>query len=314
MALSPQIVVVGSHAPGLFIRVHRVPVAGETVMGWDYQEPIDGGKGSNQAIAAARLGAMVSFVGCVGQDRLGDEGERWMREAGVDTAFLRRSSSSATVGGFVILDDEGLPAIVAAIGANGDLTEEEVESALRAMPKAGVMLTQFEIHPRVAVHAAKIARSLGMTAIVNPAPAPDRKVEGLEAAHILTPNETEAKVLLGLSPDQHADPVGMAQALRKQTGADCVMVTVGERGVVAAEKTGVWQVEPPTVEAVDTTGAGDAFNAGLAVGLVQGMSLREAADWGCLIAAYSVTRPGTIPIYPKPDEVERFKELMDKSL
>lgn len=306
MTTRSQIIVVGSHTPGLFIRVRRLPVAGESVMGWDYQEPVDGGKGSNQAIAAARLGAPVAFVGCVGEDRLGDEGERWMQEAGVDTSFLKRSAQSATASGFVILDQEGTPAIITSAGANADLTEEDVEGALRSIEGAEVMVTQFEISPQVAIHAAGVARSLGMTTIVNPAPAPTEPVAGLDAADILTPNETEAKALLGVPPAQEADPAEMARELRGQSGAACVMVTVGDRGVVCAEGDGIWREKPPAVQAVDTTGAGDAFNAALAVGIVRGKSWREAARWGCLVAAYSVTQSGTIPVYPTLEELERF--------
>lgn len=306
MGKTPDIVVVGSHAPGLFIHVKRVPVAGETVMGWGYEEPVDGGKGSNQAIAASRLGGEVSFVGCVGRDRLGDEGERWLREAGVDTTFLKRSEDKATVGGFVILDEQGVPAIVAAAGANADLTKEDVETALNELRGARVMLTQFEIDPEVAVHAARIAKELGMITIINTAPAPDGPLEGLDAADILTPNETEAKVLLGLDPEHEMEPIEIARKMHEQTGSKSVLVTVGERGVVAVEGKEEWRVEPPRVQAVDTTGAGDAFNAALAVGLVEGNSLREAAQWGCWVAAYSVTKRGTIPVYPTREAIRGY--------
>src|SRR5687767_7451222 len=115
-AAAPKLLVVGSHAPAMVLHVNRVPVAGETVTGWGYEEPIDGGKGSNQAIAAARLGASVAFVGCVGQDRHGDLAESLLRDAGVDTTFLKRSPTTPTVGGFVILRSDGVPAIVATMG------------------------------------------------------------------------------------------------------------------------------------------------------------------------------------------------------
>jgi ribokinase len=115
-AKGAEIVVIGSHCPGLFIRVKRPPVPGETVIGWDFQEPIDGGKGSNQAIAASKLGGMVSFVGCVGQDRIGEEGARWMVEAGVDITFLKRSATTASGVGFILLDEQGVPAMVSGMG------------------------------------------------------------------------------------------------------------------------------------------------------------------------------------------------------
>jgi ribokinase len=302
----PQIIVVGSHGPGLFIHVDRIPVAGETVPGWDYEEPVDGAKGSNQAIAAARLGARVSFVGCVGQDRLGDLGDLWLREAGVDTQFLKRSPNQSTIGGFVILDKNGVPAIVAAMGANGDLNEEDVDRALNELRGAQILLTQFEINPEVALHAARVARQLGMTTIINPTPVPKNLPSTFEFADILTPNETEAMVLMGLDPATEMDSRVMAQALREKSGAGCVMITLGEKGMIAADEDEIWTVSAPAVQAVDSTGAGDAFNGVLALGLVEGLSKREAAQRACVVASYSVTKQGTIPIFPTPAEVEQF--------
>lgn len=304
--MTPQIVVVGSHGPGLFVRVHRVPAADETVVGWDYEEPVDGAKGSNQAVAASRLGTNVSFVGCVGQDRLGDAGLRWLKEAEVDTTFVKRSPDKSTVGGFVMIDDNGLPAIVALLGANGDLGKEDVENALGQLKGAKILLTQFEIRTEVALFAARLGRQLGLTTIVNPAPVPEKPLQGLEVADYLTPNENEAKVLLGKDPTWNAKPEEMAQQLRQKTGAGCVMITLGERGVVAAGRDGSWHLPAPKVTAVDTTGAGDAFNGALAVGLVRGLSAKEAANEACMVAAYSVTKRGTIPIFPTQAEVQAF--------
>ncbi len=305
-AEQPLIVVVGSHAPGLFMHVDRVPVAGETVMGWGYAEPMDGGKGSNQAIAAARLGAQVSFVGCVGTDRFGDLGEAWLLEAGVETRFLKRSSSEATVGGFVILDKNGIPAIVAALGANGELTAADAESALTSLPNGTILLTQFEIRPEVAVHAVQVGRRLGMRTILNPAPAVDSDVSGLDSADFLTPNESEAKALLGQEQEIDTAPDKMAERLLERTGAGCVCLTIGERGAMVADKNGTRHFPAPQVEAVDTTGAGDCFNAALAVQLLHGASLDQAVQYACLAAAYSVTKQGTIPIFPTHAQVEAF--------
>ncbi len=298
----PTILIVGSHAPGMFIEVDQIPVAGETVMGWNYREPVDGGKGSNQAVAAARLGAAVRFVGCLGRDQRGDDGLRWLQAEGVDTTFTMRSDDNLTIGGFVILDAVGVPAIVAAMGANGDLTREAVDKALAASPRANILLTQFEIDPALAVYAAGRGQALGMTTIINPAPAVP--TGGLETADFLTPNETEAKTLLGLDPSTPLAAPELAEQLRKESGAKTVIVTLGEKGVVVAEATGTWQMAAPQVEAVDTTGAGDAFNGALAVGLGEGRPLEEVVLRACQVAALSVTRVGTIPIFPKTADVE----------
>jgi ribokinase len=306
MSDTAQIVVVGSHAPGIFLRVKRVPSAGETVIGWDFQEPMDGGKGSNQAIAVAKLGARVSFVGCVGRDRIGDDGERWMREAGVDTRYLHRSDTTTSGIGFIILDEDGVPAMVTSMGANAELTEAHIDEALAALNGAKVLLTQFEIDPQIALYAVRAARARGMIAIVNPAPAPEAPLEGLEAASILTPNETEAKVLLGLDPEAPVELERLAWQTHEHTGVEQVIVTAGEQGAVGAAKSGVWTVKPPTVDVIDTSGAGDVFCAALAVGLVEGRSLKAAAEWACAVSTLSVAKAGTIPAYPTRDDVNRF--------
>ena len=305
--LSPQIVVVGSHAPGIFIRVKAVPRAGETVLGWDFHEPVDGGKGSNQAIAAALLGKKIGFVGCVGMDRVGQEGEQWMRNAGVDTTWLQKLEGISSGIGFIVLNQEGVPAMVTSMGANAELTCAFVEQALGQMREASVLLTQLEIPVEVAIHAARIARQLGMISIVNPAPAPETWIEGLESASILVPNENEAKTLLGMDADSSPDPIEMAVRLRERSKSGCVMITLGKEGAVGSESSGeVWSIHPPAVPVADTSGAGDAFCAGLAVGLSEGMDLRRAAQWACSVAALSVSRKGTIPSYPTRDEVLSF--------
>jgi ribokinase len=302
----PQIIVVGSHTPGLFIRVHRIPVAGETVLGWDYQEPMDGGKGSHQAMVAARLGAPTSFVGCLGKDRLGQTAVDWLKADGVDLRHLVFSDIKSTAVGFIILNDEGVPAMVSSLGANEEVDEALVDRALVDFPQARLLLTQFEIRPLVAIHAAQVARRLGLVVILNPAPAYPVELEQLSTAHILVPNETEAKVLLGYPAQAEISPDWLAAELRRRSRVDCVMVTAGEQGVAGNESGGAWQCIPPKVEPVDTSGAGDVFCGALAVGLLKNWSYREAANWACQVAALSVTRPGTITAFPTAQEVQEW--------
>jgi ribokinase len=290
----------------LFVRVHRIPLAGETVIGWDFQEPMDGGKGSNQAIAAARLGARTSFVGRLGRDRLGHEAVKWMTDAGVDLRFTSFSEARSTGMGFIILNEHGVPAMVTAMGANEELDRPQVETALASLTGAKVMLTQFEILPDVALHAAADARRHGMTSIVNPAPAADISSGDLSVADVLIPNETEAKLILRLDPASEWNPLDGARDLRGRSHADCVIITLGESGIVGADSSGEWSMRPPKVEVVDTSGAGDVFCAALAVGLVKGWTHQEASRWACHAAALSVTRMGTIPAFPNLDEMERF--------
>jgi ribokinase len=309
MLCAPEIVVVGSHAPALYIRVERVPVAGETVGGGELEQPLDGGKGSNQAITAARLGAKVAFVGCVGNDRMGAEGERWMRDAGVDTTWLRRSGSKPTGAGLVIRDGRGECAIITSMGANAELSRQEVEDALRGgLRDARVLLCQFEIPQGVALHAVRVARELGMITIVNPAPAPQAVEGGYENISILVPNELEARTLLGPEGQSALPPLELAKRLHSETAAWTVIVTLGERGAVGVEPSGEWRVQPPRVEAVDLQGAGDVFCAALSVALARGEIVKEAAQWACFAAALSVTRFGTVAVFPTRDEVELFRE------
>ena len=302
-----DIVVVGSHAPGIFVRVKRIPKAGETVIGWDFHdEPKDGGKGSNQAIAAALLEGKTSFVGCFGRDRIGDEGEKWLKEVGVDTTWLKRHETVTSGVGFILLDDNGVPAMVTSMGANEEITKEDVEKALRAMSDAKVMLTQFEMPIDVALHAAKIAKELGMVSIVNPGPAPENPVSGLDGATILIPNETEAQILLGQELGDKYDAEKLANDLRQKYNIPVVIITLGEDGFVGVDDNGTWKQKSLVVDVVDTSGAGDVFCSALAVSIVNGNTIREASKWACKVASLSVTKPGTIPAYPTLSEVEQF--------
>ncbi len=301
-----QIIVVGSHAPGVFVRVQRIPLAGETVIGWDFQEPIDGGKGSNQAIAAAKLGLKTSFVGCLGKDRLGEEAVKWMREVGIDLRFTSYSETCSTGIGFIILNENGVPAMVTSMGANEELDHHHVDLALKSLRGAKVMLTQFEIRPEVALHASSVARENQMIAIINPAPAAEIHPSQLSVADIVIPNETEAKLLLDYKPELEIDPYAMASELWEQSGVFCVIITLGEQGFVGIDRSGSWGGRVPEVDVVDTSGAGDVFCAAFAVGIARGWTYRLASEWACQVAAFSVTRAGTIPAFPTMEEVKHI--------
>jgi len=186
------------------------------------------------------------------------------------------------------------------------LTNQEVESAITGLEDAGVLLTQFEIPIAVALHAVRFAHQQGLLTILNPAPAQEIKLSGLDCANLLVPNETEARLLLGVPVDQEVNNTWLAQRLRKKTGAGVVLITIGERGVVGYDTQGIWAVSPPQVKVVDISGAGDAFCAALAVALVEGKPVREASAWACTVAALSVSRAGTIPAYPIRAEADAF--------
>ncbi|MFA5419997.1 MAG: ribokinase [Bacteroidales bacterium] len=298
-----DIIVVGSHAPGIFVRVKRIPKAGETVIGWDFHEPKDGGKGSNQAIAASLLEGKTSFVGCFGHDRIGDEGKKWLEEAGVDTTWIKFHETISSGVGFILLDENGIPAMVTSMGANAKLNKGDVEKAINAQSDAKVLLTQFEIPIDVSLHAAKIAKSLGMISIVNPGPAPEKPVSGLDSATILIPNESEAQILLGQEPTEKFDAEILVKSLKTRFNLSTVIITLGNEGIIGIDDEGIWKQQAIKVNVTDTSGAGDVFCSALAVGIVNGKSIRDASIWACKVAGLSVSKQGTISSYPTLKEV-----------
>ncbi len=306
MENSTQIIVVGSHAPGFSMRVPRPPKIGETIIGTDFQQPMDGGKGSNQAIAASRLGARVSFVGCLGKDAIGDEGKHWMLAAGVDVSWSNQIEGIATGAGFILLNPNGDCALITSMGANAHLSCEYVDEAINSMPSASILTTQFEILPAVAMHAIETAHKLNIITILNPSPVPENFKLNLQSVSILLPNEIEARMLLKLDLDKFVQPERLAEMLYNQSDAKCVIITLGKKGAVGYNAEGSWVVEPIQVNLVDASGAGDEFCAALAVGLINGNDVRSASQWASAVAALSVTKPGTIPAFPTLAEVQRF--------
>jgi ribokinase len=300
------VVVVGSHVQGLFMRVTHFPTADETVLGWDYKEALDGGKGSHQAIACARLGLPTHFVGRVGKDRLGDCGAGWMSDAGVDLTYLCRSETTATGCGFVMINPQGVPAITTAMGANEEFSPADVDRAEPALARAKLVLVTFEIPIATALYAVRRAKELGAFTILTPGPAEPLPREALAGLDLLVPNETEANILTGRPPDDSAVPAELAARLREYFGLARVVITMGEQGAFVADGTKREMVPAFKVEVLDTPGAGDAFTAGLAFGLVAGAPLAEAARFGCLTAARAVTVRESIPSFGTLAQIRDF--------
>ncbi len=292
MNQKPLIVVVGSHAQGLFMRVQRIPRPDETVLGWDYCEALDGGKGSHIAIACSRLRVPTSFVGCVGNDHLGEIGIGWMREAGVDLTYLKRSADTHTGVGFVVIDPEGTPAIAVAMGANADLTKADIEAAEPLLVNAQVLLTVFEIPSSIALYAAHLAKRLGVTTILTPAPVEPLPPGSLSDIDILVPNLIEAKTLLGLEVEAEMDTTKLARDCQHRFGIPRVVITRGEQGATVVDHDEQYHIPPVKVTAVDTPGAGDAFVAGLATGLVRHLPFEAAMRLGCGHKSQKMVRTG----------------------
>lgn len=303
----PRIVVIGAHAPGVLVRVDRIPIAGETVIAREYSEPLDGGKGSNQALAVSRLGEPVAFVGKIGSDARGREAEALLRDSGVNTRHLLRSESQPTGNGVNLLDADGTPAMITVTGANAELSVEDVELALTELSSAKVLLVQLEIPVEVALHALKRGKQLGMLTVLNAAPAcvEAQSLSGQDI-DVLVVNEIEAQTLLATTTTA-TERRTLATRLREGTGIDGVIVTLGEQGLVGCDGLGTWHHKAISVPTLDTSGAGDVFCAALTIQLQAGSDLRTGSSWAALAAAASVTRLGTIEAFPSPADVERLR-------
>jgi ribokinase len=288
------------------MRVDHFPAADETVLGWDYKEALDGGKGSHQAIACARLGLPTHFVGRIGKDRLGETGARWMSEAGVDLTFLFRSENTATGCGFVMVNPQGVAGITTAMGANEEFSPDDVDRAEPVLKRAKLVLVTFEIPVKTALHAVRRAKEFGAFTILTPGPAELLSREALEGLDLLVPNETEANILTGRPPKERRDPLELARQLQEYLGLQRVVITLGERGALVADGSEAEMVPAFKVEVVDTPGAGDAFTAGLALGLMAGAPLVEAARFGCLTGARAVTVRESIPAFATLSEIQEF--------
>lgn len=300
------VAVVGSYNVGLTMTVPRFPVAGETVIGREFAEG-PGGKGSNQAIGAARLGAETSFIGKVGSDRYGDDAvELWESEQ-VDATYVRRSDEAHTGVGFVIVDQDGENEITVAPGANDALGRETIRNAAPAIERSDCLLAQLEIPDEPLEAAAAVASDADVPVILNPAPARALPKPLLEDVTYLTPNESEALILTGREPDADVDHGELAGELL-DLGVDTVVMTRGASGALLVTREEVTTVEAPDVQVTDTTGAGDAFNAAFAVALGEGTPPADAVRFACRAGALAVTEKEVIPGLPRRDAVAKMAE------
>jgi ribokinase len=303
----PEIILIGSYLVALVMDVDRIPLKGETLLARNFRE-VYGGKGSDMAVQAARLGTAVRFVGCVGDDDFGRAFIKLMRDEGVDIDLLQRRSELATGAGFIIKSADGYNIITVDIGANQLFSPADVDLALPAMRPLAVVLIQLEIPLETALHAARRGREQGCTVILNPAPAHDLRAHDLSNVDLLTPNETEARVCLGLDPSDPTDDLTIARRLLA-LGCRTVVMTLGERGSLLVTPDDYVNVPAYAIpNLLDSTGAGDAFNAALATGLLEGRPLPEAARFANAVAGLCCTRAETVPSYHTRAEVAAFLE------
>lgn len=297
--MPPKIVVVGSFNTDLTAYTERIPRPGETIIGQKFVTG-PGGKGSNQAVAAARLGADVTFIGRVGQDVFAEIGLSIWKQEGINTDYVIRDPLNATGVAPIWVDRSGENMIIVVPGANLAISLADIDAAADVIAQADVLITQLEINFDALSHALQVARSHGIRTILNPAPAATISSEIVALADYLTPNETELEILAG----QDGSNIEAAARSLLTTEQQTVVVTLGAQGAQWVNRGDTKLIPTFPVEVVDTTGAGDAFNGGFAVALAEGKSLEEAVRFGNATAALSVTRPGTAPSMPRRDEVE----------
>lgn len=299
-----DICMVGSAMTDLVVRTPRLPRPGETLTGSSFTEGF-GGKGANQAVMAARLGARVGVVIKLGRDAFGDRTLEHLRNEGLDTSFVGRTDGPTGVALITVGEDTGENAIALAPGANLTLSPEDVARAAAAVRGAAVLVAQLEIPQNATLAAFRLAKEEKTRTLLNPAPAADLDAELLGLTDILVPNEGEAGLLLGRRLEGPGDAESAAVALLER-GPGTVLLTLGPRGVLLAARDGRPQLVPTEpVRAVDTTGAGDAFVGSLAYFLAcrPALPLPEAASRACRLASLTVTRPGAQGSYPRRSEV-----------
>lgn len=298
----PNIVVLASFNMDLVMRTERRPLEGETLQGTFAMHL--GGKGFNQAVAARRMGADVTVVGCVGDDDFGRRFRDGLQAEGIDTAHVAARRSLATGVASVVVDARGENSIVQAPAANRSLTATDVGAVRSKLGPGAVAMLQLETSMEAQVAFASMARDAGATVILNPAPAPGPLPPHLlRACDIIVPNALEARTLSRVAVESVADALEAAGAIRRLGPHTCV-ITLGAAGAVIDDGSGGLHVEAPIVDVVDTVGAGDAFCAGLAVRIAEGAGIREALGFAVYAGAVACTREGAGPAMPRREAVE----------
>lgn len=299
--MSDSIIVIGSVNMDMVVKASHIPQPGETVLGGTFlMNP--GGKGANQAIAAARLGGNVAFVGKVGDDVFGKQSVRLFDDEGVDTSGILLAHDVPSGVALITVDGQGENSIVVASGANAHLTPEDVEPVFQQYPNSRILLIQLETPMPTVKYAIQHARDRAMQIILNPAPVNLQASGILHLVDILTPNESEAGLLSGV-PVVDIESARQAAVRIQNQGVKHVILTLGKTGAVLLEGNEFYHIPAPEVEAVDTTAAGDVFNGALAVALAEGSNLKEAASFACRAAAAAVTKMGAQSSIPRREEV-----------
>jgi ribokinase len=302
----PKVTVVGSFVVGLTLRADLFPVSGETVLARDFDLG-PGGKGSNQAVQIARLGGEVEFLSLIGTDDFSRIATDLYEKEGVGTKYIETTSETNTGVGFIILDSSGDNRILLDPGTNDLFKPDHLAQATGAFEDVAVVIAQLEIPSDTAIEGLRRGQEVGAVSILNPAPV--RPLDRAAFAHIdiLTPNQTEARVILGLKPDDPADDIAICAELL-ELGVGTIVLTRGEQGATIVTRDGTESIPSFVVDVVDSTGAGDAFNGTLAASLARGDDLGDAVRRACAGGALACTKLGVIPALPYAKQVDALLE------
>jgi ribokinase len=298
---SPDVVVVGSLNMDLVARAPRLPGAGETISGTAFAT-VPGGKGANQAVAAARLGASTAMIGRVGDDPFGARLRAGLERDGVDCRAVLETANTPSGVALIVVDDAGRNGIVVVPGANGLLAPADIDAADALLAAAHIVVLQLEIPIETVEHTGRRARALGKTVLLNPSPARPLSPSLLACVDYLVPNELEAASLTGDRVASVDQAIAAGRRLRAR-GAATVLITLGATGAAIVAADGERHLPAPRVDAVDTTAAGDTFIGGLCAALVRGRAVPDAVAFAQAAAAISVTRSGAQPSIPFAGEV-----------
>ncbi|MFQ6035913.1 MAG: ribokinase [Sedimentisphaerales bacterium] len=300
----PKIVVVGSSNMDLVVKSPRIPAVGETILGGDFiMTP--GGKGANQAVAAAKLGAQVFFIAKLGDDIFGTQSLANLKKEGVSTKYVVQTKQAPSGVALIMVDDKGNNSIVVAPGANQKLSPEDVRKAESDIASCGAVVAQLEVPPATIESAAELAKGFKVPFILDPAPAQKLSAELLKMVDVLTPNETETQILTDIAVTDE-DSAHTAAKNLLGSGVKAVILTMGAKGFLLATENQTEFVPAIKVEAVDATAAGDAFTGALAFALARGQGLFDAALFANRVAALSVTKMGAQSSLPVKQQVESF--------